>query len=898
MDGFAERIDVLSRYFEAAQTHVESFPDWESASARLVQEPRPSLVVTALDALSTGGVEGVLAADAQLKVMKLPSILIFHVKDIGEAEALHLMANFRAYLAWPTEPEHVLTCLNTVFPGIAAEPPEEEEEDDFSDFLNLEAELPLFEAEANFALTADPEITKELDAFLAFDDEPEPEEEPLPEPDPVDAFLDDNDDFLDELNQDYDVLSTHSSIPSPEQSDPFAETHASLLEITKRVPSLRSGRIDNLSVLRLLNYLSIQSRTGLLALRKGRQEVTVEFRDGLPVQSSESRQMEALKGAVAWDSGTFKFTDSRRIQGTTLPILPLLLDAIQRSLSVNQVAAELSKKSNKFPHFTDQFVSRSDEFRELQDVYTLISMCDGARPFSDLTLTAGADFDILFQSTLLALETDALCFLDTPGLAPVRIQYHHHTAKVDRLPASEPESAMLDAIDDALGSPATRPAPTQTILTPEQQAKLEELEIRLESWEKLDTYALFGVEEGCGEESIEDKYFELVRDHHPDRYASYGSREIKKVAEASFLILQDAYKTLLSREKNLANRPPSGSARPPSGPSRPISGVTRPKTGPTRPQTGPTRPASGTARPPSGVSRPVSGVSRPVSGVSRPPTGITSPTTQVTRPRTGVNRPRTNVTRPRTGVTRVTPPNEGSRVRVRAPSRIVEGSSNPRPPVMGQQRQRQRTRSRSVESPSVTPPDALPHSSTSDDADGFQRKRPRTRKVSEILGLGTEQPEAGASERPSSGVRKRPKTQRPERSPREHYKKGLQFLQNQDNERASKAFHYAVRGEPENGDYAAHLAWARFLCDTITSDQAKQELQEARGKTDGWVNANLFLGNLAKQQGQMDAAKSYYEKVLERKPNHTEATRELRLMSLRKEKKPSGLLGRFFGKKK
>ena len=76
-------------------------------------------------------------------------------------------------------------------------------------------------------------------------------------------------------------------------------------------------------------------------------------------------------------------------------------------------------------------------------------------------------------------------------------------------------------------------------------AQLEfELSQQHEAFKKSTPYQIFDLWEGCGKKHVQTRYYELVKTHHPDRYGGNTSSKLKKLTQAIFLQIQDAYQTL------------------------------------------------------------------------------------------------------------------------------------------------------------------------------------------------------------------------------------------------------------------------------------------------------------------------------------------------------------------
>jgi DnaJ-domain-containing protein 1 len=61
-----------------------------------------------------------------------------------------------------------------------------------------------------------------------------------------------------------------------------------------------------------------------------------------------------------------------------------------------------------------------------------------------------------------------------------------------------------------------------------------------EAQKRREAFDILGLEPDAGPEAVKKRYRELVREHHPDRYASMGE-EMQKTATKRFQIIQEAY---------------------------------------------------------------------------------------------------------------------------------------------------------------------------------------------------------------------------------------------------------------------------------------------------------------------------------------------------------------------
>jgi tetratricopeptide (TPR) repeat protein len=91
----------------------------------------------------------------------------------------------------------------------------------------------------------------------------------------------------------------------------------------------------------------------------------------------------------------------------------------------------------------------------------------------------------------------------------------------------------------------------------------------------------------------------------------------------------------------------------------------------------------------------------------------------------------------------------------------------------------------------------------------------------------------------------------------------------------------AIKLNDKEAEFYAWRGYARFLLSgdrKQSFDDCSGEVKKALKLVDRCVPAHLFLGHMNKVIGNMKAAASSYQRVLDLEPTHIEAQRELRLM--------------------
>ncbi|NMB75636.1 MAG: DUF4388 domain-containing protein [Myxococcales bacterium] len=130
------------------------------------------------------------------------------------------------------------------------------------------------------------------------------------------------------------------------------------------------------------------------------------------------------------------------------------------------------------------------------------------------------------------------------------------------------------------------------------------------------------------------------------------------------------------------------------------------------------------------------------------------------------------------------------------------------------------------------------------------------------------------------------------------FQKGEVLVNNRKFEEAQKVFDEALKLNPDEGEFLIYRGYAAFFAKPNADSFYRQNCLDniTRGlkmRDNNVANGYLFLGRIQKAMGDEEAARKSFKKALSLEHNHLEAQRELRLMSMRDEKK-----GGLFGKKK
>lgn len=119
-----------------------------------------------------------------------------------------------------------------------------------------------------------------------------------------------------------------------------------------------------------------------------------------------------------------------------------------------------------------------------------------------------------------------------------------------------------------------------------------------------------------------------------------------------------------------------------------------------------------------------------------------------------------------------------------------------------------------------------------------------------------------------------------------HYSRGMNLLKRKDFSGAAKAFQQALELNPKEPDYFAHLGWALFRDASVpgAKEKAKEHLKKAIELNPNSDRPYVFLGNIHKAEGHAEKAAQMFEMAMRQNPDNLDAMREIRMLTVRREK--------------
>ncbi len=118
----------------------------------------------------------------------------------------------------------------------------------------------------------------------------------------------------------------------------------------------------------------------------------------------------------------------------------------------------------------------------------------------------------------------------------------------------------------------------------------------------------------------------------------------------------------------------------------------------------------------------------------------------------------------------------------------------------------------------------------------------------------------------------------------EAFKRGEMALRREQLDVALQEFSTAVELQPNEAEYTALYAWAKFLTASdkqAVASQIRLQLTRAAEKLEQSPTARYYLGRVERMLGREREALTQFQEVLRIKPNHVEASGEIRVLEAR-----------------
>lgn len=645
------------------------------------------------------------------------------------------------------------------------------------------------------------------------------------------------------------------------------------IEIDLPIPD--DGELSEHELARIAYALRIRKESGRLHFANGPRTLTFGVSQGQIVDGGEFEDAAEFATMFAWTSGRFRFEPDESVTGEGVETVDLILRGVQKFMHQRDLTEALFDAMKTVPIRTNLWEERSERFGGYGALNAVIRMCDGSSSLEQALASLGSIVNEGFRAAYFALQTDLLVAQPESGSTAAVVLYSREVRQ-RRQKIADTERQSTKAFK-AAESDSSR-------------AEVEEeLRVRAAEFASATPYEVMGVWEGCGAKVVQDQFFTLVKEHHPDVYGGNIAPEMKKYAQEIFIIVKNSYQALLKKEKDQTVPPPASykskqkakkeEQRETKTRSRSLAGASTTNLGESSEAfTRANSPQTSNNRRPLHETPRLQKTATPAPDESRTTTGPGRTSSE-----SGSERKKSEPGRTRTGSLGGADSEEpidvkerlkklsaykNRRRRLTSPrARTLSETSEPVQELLDQISQASHGSHGSDGSEGSVPID-----SSASDAEEQKAERERQKKLEKLI-----KKSASSSNDPNAP-----------NPARDAFNKGFKHYKAEELEQALAQFGLARRFQDE-GLYKTFYAYTMFRLDETTGPEAIKMLEDVieSKHRQASADAHLFLGQILKAGGNLQRAQKHFHDALRLNPKSREAEREVRLAKMRGSK-PGG----------
>ena len=309
------------------------------------------------------------------------------------------------------------------------------------------------------------------------------------------------------------------------------------------LPAPEKGSLIDFPLARLLYTLSQRKETGRLKLSYSSHDLLFGVVQGDLVVTGEFTAASELLGAFSWSHGKYEFT-AAAVDGSPLPALQLIAEGCRAHTRQRAITEAMTPVMRRYPVKTNLWDERSELLGGYDVLVEVMELVDGSTHWETALSSLGQRVTEGFRAAYLALQLDLVHMLQQPGLQRVAVNYSRAVRRA-RQAVDQAEVEKTKAFQATTGA---------------GRNQLErELGVQLGKMRHMTPHEIFGVWEGCGRKVVQDRFYILVKEHHPDVYGGNTSGDVRSLAQDIFILVKNTYQELLKVEKAQTVAPPSES---------------------------------------------------------------------------------------------------------------------------------------------------------------------------------------------------------------------------------------------------------------------------------------------------------------------------------------------------
>lgn len=637
--------------------------------------------------------------------------------------------------------------------------------------------------------------------------------------------------FARELSQFRDEIDVRSSL-TQDDSVELSREIGNFLNVEFELPEVSSGSLKQTSLMRLLYTCRIRKSSGIMTIKSGNRSVRLGLDVGNAVLPSGGPTRADLLSTFGWVGGEFQFQEGAAPAGSKEAMFELLRDGISR-LNQPQLHERFEPLMEKIPVQTNLWEDRQDTFDEYVALLGLMRMCDGKTRWDEVLNRMGSMANEAFKAAYFAIETDLIWTQEKAGVQGVLITYGRGVRQARQAVAeSERQStkAFRAESDD------------RTVFEAELFAQLAGMR-------EATAHENFDIWEGCGRDVVRNRFYELVKEYHPDVYGGNVTGRVRTLAQEIFILFKANYQELLKVEREQTVPPPDSHLSESSLSERSES-MSFARSEGTNPRRRPTHETPGPENRENTATRTKSSIGSTMFPNSDEPSASAIPATPAESRETKKNDVKSKIEK-----------------------------------LSGFRRREARRRNRRIS----TPGDGLDMGSEiqqSEFSEASEAEQIEEEKPPEVP------PEVAARQAKLDALKKKAEASRGPNAPdpaKEAFNEGYRAFREERLDEAFLSFKTAYEKDPEDGLYLTFYGYLVFRLDPTRIDEAEELVRKAlqTGNRQAMPDACLFLGYIFKARGDEDRAYKQFQRAYRLNPASVDAEREIRLADRRKKRRTS-----------
>ena len=315
-------------------------------------------------------------------------------------------------------------------------------------------------------------------------------------------------------------------------------------EVDLAVPE--NGSLLDFPLARLLYTIWQRKETGRLTLHYSTHELVFGFHQGELLNTPDYSPRSELLGAFTWSHGKYEF-DAADIAGVTVPVIDVIAEGCRDHIRQRAITEMMTPVMRRYPVKTNLWEERRDQLADFDVLAELMDRIDGSTNWENALSSLGQRVSHGFRAAFFAIQLDLAHTVQQPGLVGIAVQYSREVRRA-RQAVDQAEVEKTKAFKASSGS---------------GRSEIErELGVHLSKMRHMTPHEIFGVWEGCGRKVVQDRFYILVKEHHPDVYGGNTTGNVRSLAQDIFILIKNSYQELLGIENAQTVPPPETKQTP------------------------------------------------------------------------------------------------------------------------------------------------------------------------------------------------------------------------------------------------------------------------------------------------------------------------------------------------